>query len=206
MSARARVRTLGPFNDIRSSELMVRFSKFKGSCKSGGRVRRGNGQKVLVNSFTDIYPSEPFASIVACLASLEGLGSNLGNILGKTNSEEGSERWPLTGVCPIQMAGGLRESWPLPRRPPSFLSLVFSSAAPLFLKPAPPASVRRPVYPGIPSSRLSAANKAKWKSKQARNPTTGSDSGLPLFQLIDSQKVPAPPTILFYTLFNDMTS
>ena len=96
--------SLGPFNDIRSSELMVRFSKFKGSCKSGGRVRRGNGQKVLVNSFTDIYPSEPFASIVACLASLEGLGSNLENILGKTNSEEGSERWPLTGVCPIQMA------------------------------------------------------------------------------------------------------
>ena len=66
----------------------------------------------------------------------------------------------------------------------SFLSLVFSSAAPLFLKPAPSASVRRPVYPGIPSSRLSAANKAKWKSKQARNPTTGSDSGLLLFQLI----------------------
>ena len=50
-------------------------------------------------------------------------------------------------------AGGLRESWPLLRRPPSFLSLVFSSAAPLFLKPAPSTSVRvrfrRPVYPGI---------------------------------------------------------
>ena len=79
---------------------------------------------MLVNSFTDIYPSETFASVVACLASLEGLGSNLENILGKTNSEEGSERWPLTGVCPIQMAGGLRESWPLLQRPPSFLPFI----------------------------------------------------------------------------------
>ena len=157
---------------------------------------------MLVNSFTDIYPSETFASVVACLASLEGLGSNLENILGKTNSEEGSERWPLTGVCPIQMAGTgdgraafANRGLCFGGRLPSFLSLVFSSAAPLFLKPAPSASVRRPVYPGIPSSRLSAANKAKWKSKQARNPTTGSDSGLPLFQLIDSLKVAAPPAI-----------
>ena len=87
-----------------------------------------------------------------------------------------------------------------------FIGILLRRSALPQTSAAPPASVRRPVYPGIPSSRLSAANKAKWKSKQARNPTTGSDSGLPLFQLIDSQKVPAPPTILFYTLFNDMTS
>lgn len=115
----------------------------------------------LIISFTDIYPSETFASIVACLAGLEGLGSNLENILGKTNSEEGSERWPLTGVCPIQMAGtgGGRAAFAnrglcFGGRLPSFLSLVFSSAAPLFLKPAPSASVRRPVYPGKTGSRV----------------------------------------------------
>ena len=67
------------------------------------------------------------------------------------------------------------------------LSLVFSSAAPLFLKPSPSASVR----PSIPGSRLSVANKAKWKSKQARNPATGSDSGLLLFQLLHSLKFAA---------------
>ena len=103
-----------------------------------------------VNSFTDIYPSETLASVVACLASLEGLGSNLENIRGKTNSEEGSERWPLTGVCPIQMAdtGGRPSRIVAFASAAAFLSLVFSSAAPLFLKPAPSTSVRRPVYPG----------------------------------------------------------
>ena len=110
-----------------------------------------------VTSFTDIYPSETFASVVACLASLEGLGSNLENILGKTNSEEGSERWPLTGVCPIQMAGTGGERAAFANR-----GLCYGGRLPSFHWYSPPplrssSNQRRPrpsasVAPSIPGS------------------------------------------------------
>ena len=62
-----------------------------------------------------------------------------------------------------------------------FLSLVFSSAAPFFLKPAPstPPGAGR-LSASIHLSRLSAASKAKWKSKH----------GIP-------RPVPIPNSILF---------